>query len=144
MYSAIDAAFFRPLPFPEAGRLVRLADLHVPIDYSDLQPADGGDTSDAPRMVSRASRLSVTDLAAMRDVFAHSAVLASRAVNLGSGAEPLRIEVTFVTAEFFSVLGRDAAQGRGFTAEEAAAGGPRVTVLSHRLWRSHFAAVPPS
>jgi putative ABC transport system permease protein len=142
VYSAVDAAFFRPLPFPQADRLVRLADIHVPIDYSDLQRADGGDPGDAPRMVLRASRLGVTDLAAMRDVFAHSAVLASGAVNLGSGAEPLRIEVTFVTAEFFAVLGRDAAHGRGFTAEEAAAGGPRVTVLSHRLWHAHFAADP--
>lgn len=139
VYSAIDAAFFRPLPFPQPQQLVRLTDVRVPIDYSDLQRSGDGDAADAPPMVLRASPLDVTDLAALRDVFSHSAVFASGAVNLGTGPQPLRIDVTFVTAEFFSLLGRDAARGRVFTSDESNAGS-RVTVLSHQLWRTQFGA----
>jgi hypothetical protein len=142
VYSAIDAALLRPLPFPHPHELVRLTDIHVPIDYTDLQRAGDADDTGAPRKVLRASRFDVTQLAAMRDVFAHTAVWASGALNLGSGPEPLRIEVTFVTAEFFSVLGRGAARGRVFMADEAAFGGRHVTVLSHRLWQSHFSGNP--
>lgn len=135
VYSAIDAAFLRPLPFPRPQQLVRLTDVFVPIDYGD--PLRGGEP---PRMTIKAAPFSVTSLATMRDVFTHRAVFASGALNLGTGAEPRRIDVTFVTEEFFSLLGRDAARGRVFTADETRNGGPRVTVLSHRLWRTQFSA----
>lgn len=140
VYSAIDAALLRPLPFPDPEALVRLTDVHVPIDYSDLRPA-GADGDAAPPMVLRASRLDITHLAGMRDVFAHAAVMASGGLNLGAGAEPVRIDVTFVTGAFFRMLGRDPVRGRALTPEDAGMG-RRVVVLSHRLWLSHFGGDP--
>ena len=100
VYSAIDAALLRPLPFPHPHELVRLTDVHVPVDYTSLDRAGESDDTTSPRMVLRASRFDVTQLTAMRDVFAHSAVFANGSLNLGSGPEPLRIQVAFVTAGF--------------------------------------------
>ncbi|HEY3518931.1 MAG TPA: ABC transporter permease, partial [Gammaproteobacteria bacterium] len=124
MYSAIDAAFFRPLPFPNPERLVRLAGLQVPIDFAGR----------------RRLSLEHADLEALRDVFSSVGAYATGSLNLASGPEPRRVNVTFVTTEFFATLERDATLGRVFTRDETVAGGPSVAVLSDALWRSQFGA----
>ena len=107
IYSAIDAAFFRPLPFPRAEELVRLTGLQLPIDIprTDATPQ-------------RKFMLDLADLEGVRDVFPATAAYATGSRNLESGPEPRRVEVTFVTEELFAVLGRDAALGRVFTRDE--------------------------
>jgi MacB-like periplasmic core domain len=48
-----------------------------------------------------------------------------------------------VTPNFFDLLGVPLAQGRGFTAVEAAAErNPRLVVVSDRFWRKHLDADP--
>jgi predicted permease len=131
MYSAIDAAFFRPLPFPQPSELVRLNGLQESIDIprNDATPR-------------RKVILELADLEGVRDVFPLAAAYATGSRNLESGLEPRRVEVTFVTDQLFAVLGRDAALGRVFTRDEMTADRAKVVVLSDRLWRSHFAADP--
>jgi predicted permease len=126
MYSAIDAAFLRPLPFPDPERLVRLAGLQLPIDF--------------PQGRGRRLSLEHPDLEALRDVFSSVGAYATGSLNLASGPEPRRVNVTFVTTEFFATLERDAMLGRVFTRDETLAGGPNVAVLSDALWRSQFGA----
>ncbi len=62
---------------------------------------------------------------------------------LTSGAEPERIYVANVTANFFDVLGVKPLYGRFFRPEEEAAGRsiPYV-VISYSLWKTHFAGDP--
>ncbi len=126
VYSAIDAVFLRPLPFRQPQQLVALS-VGVPFDHN---------------AVSDKAWLDFTDLVAMPDTFAQHAAFAAGAMNLGTGAEPLRVEVTFVTTGFFALLGHDAAVGRVFTPGETSPGGPRVAVLSARLWRNQFGEEP--
>lgn len=122
VYSTIDAAFFRPLPFTDPDRLVRLDGVFVPLNEPPTT----------------ATRVSLTDLGAVRDVFAKSAAYATGGWNLGSGVEPVRVQVTFASAEFFETLGHHAFLGRTFAEPETRGDGRAVTVLSHRLWRAQF------
>ena len=57
----------------------------------------------------------------------------------GSGqAEPL--DASFVTPEFFAVLGVSPLTGRTFTANDNVKGAAPVAILSEGLWRRRFAA----
>jgi predicted permease len=47
-----------------------------------------------------------------------------------------------VTADFFPLLGVQAAVGRNFTREEDTPNGPRAAILGHGLWQSRFGGDP--
>jgi putative ABC transport system permease protein len=136
VYSAFDAALLRPLPFPQPAQLVHVRGFFVPIDLRGMRDSTGSPA--APRKTS----LDLGDLSGMRDVFSHVAAHATGAINLGTGAEPLRVDVTFVTVDFFATLKRGPQLGRLFAPSEMAVGAAAVVVLSDRLWRSQFGADP--
>ncbi len=60
----------------------------------------------------------------------------------GGGNRPQQFDLAAVTPNFFPVLGVEPALGRNFTQEEAALNGPRVVMLSNRLWRGTFHSDP--
>jgi predicted permease len=136
VYSAFDAAMLRPLPFPEPQQLVRVAGVLVPLDMRGLISAGGSSARPAK------SNPEIDDLVRMRAVFSHAAAHLTGAMNLGTGSEPLRVDVTFVTAEFFATIGRDPRLGRVFSRADMVVNGPAVTVLSDRLWRTQFGSDP--
>ena len=123
IFSAIDAAFFRPLPFPHPDRLVSVAEVSLPFEAAAGQPQ---------------SSAMLRDFRADSSVFAHVAAYASGGLNLTGGAEPARVNITYVTDDFFTTLGRTPSEGRQPTAEEFARNGPKVIVLSHGLWEKQF------
>ena len=51
---------------------------------------------------------------------------------------PQRVTTGFVSPGFFQLMGRSAALGRTFAAEEERPGGQDVVVLSHELWQKTF------
>lgn len=134
VFTAADAAFFRPLPFAAPERLVRLHSsmLELPMDMSRMRVP--GRPPEAPRK----SRADLTDLLAQRDVFAAAAGHATGAVNLVGGEEPMRVAITYVTGGFFDLLGRRPAFGRAIAAGDTAPGAPPVAILSDGLWQRQF------
>jgi putative ABC transport system permease protein len=74
--------------------------------------------------------------------FSSTTAIRYSSVNLADTAEAERIIGAQVTAGFFDVFGVAPARGRVFTAAEDRPGGPKVVVLSHRLWSRRFAADP--
>lgn len=117
IFSFINTALFRPLPFPEPERLVRLWD---------------GNSSSYP------------DYAAYRDeskVFSGLAAYAQRPLNLNVNGETQRIWGEIVTGNYFDVLQVKPALGRGFLPEEdRTAGTHPVVVISNALWRHQFSS----
>jgi predicted permease len=116
-----DALFWRPLPYPNADRLVF---------------AWQADT--------RGTRITVTGAdflswAAGAEPFADMAAVSARGFNLASEGEPERVEGGLVSADFFHVLGTRPLLGRVIDPGPA---GPRVAVLSEPLWRRRFGADP--
>lgn len=122
MFSAVDAALLRPLPFQRDDRLVTLARISVPVrEFSGPQRS-----------------AEITDARAMRSLFTHVAAYAPGGLNLTDVNAPLRLKVALVTTDLFATLGVSTARGRGFTAEEGVPDGPRAAVLSDGLWRRQF------
>ena len=130
MFSAVDAALLRSLPFERPDRLVVLEDVSIPFQLEANERGSG------PRDVD------LLDVLEMPDVFSHAAGYAAGGLNLFDPDNPLRVNAGIVTAEFFGTLGVQPAQGRGFAPDEGVPGGPRVAVLSHGLWRRQFGSGP--
>jgi putative ABC transport system permease protein len=128
MFSAVDAAMLRPLPFPRPQDLVTLPQLNVPFD-----PGPG---QQFPKPANHL--LDVNDVIAMRGQFSHVAAWASGGLTLSDPEHPRRLIAGVVTVDFFNTLGVPAAVGRGFVADEGKPGGPRVVVLSDDLWQRQF------
>jgi putative ABC transport system permease protein len=130
IYSAVDAAFFRPLPFANPDRLVSLPNVDVPLNLG------GPSAPNRPK-----STADATDFAKL-DVFESFAVHAVGGLNLEGGVEPQRAAVAHVTLDFFKTLGRFPIVGRAFTTEEETSGGPHAVILSHRVWVTQFGGNP--
>ena len=112
IFSFINALLFRPLPFPEAQRLVRVWD-----NKSSSYP----------------------DYVVYRDevkAFEGLAAYSQRPLSLNVGGETERVNGEIVSGNYFDVLGVRAARGRGFLAEEDRTVGTHpVVVMSDGLWR---------
>lgn len=119
IFSFINTALFRPLPFPQSQELVRLWD---------------GNSCSYP------------DYTAYRDeskVFSGLAAYAQRPLNLSVNGESQRIWGEIVTGNYFDVLRVKPVLGRGFLAEEDHTIGTHpVVVISNALWRRQFDADP--
>jgi putative ABC transport system permease protein len=83
----------------------------------------------------------------MEDIRASATTLASltgwqnvRSIIVDAGGEPVFVETSRVSTNFFEVVGVQPAVGRGFQAGEDEPGRDLVAVISDDLWRHHFAA----
>ena len=122
MFSAVDAALLRPLPFQRDERLVVVEEVNLPFERS------------------RGSRSVMIGDARALPVFDGVAAYAPGGLNLGAGGAPLRINVGVVTPDLFAVLGVEPAAGRSFTDEEGTRAGTAVAIISDGVWRSHYGA----
>jgi predicted permease len=124
MFSLVDGVLFRPLPFPEPERVVRLWETPTPTTAN-----------------STTTRTFVELQRQSRVFSAISAESASTATVL-IGGEPRRLTGRYVSAGHFAVFGVQPLLGRDFRPEEDRAGADRVLLLSHAAWRTHFGADP--
>lgn len=74
--------------------------------------------------------------------FAHFEGFSTAAVNVTGAGDPLRVDASWTTPEFFEVLGVNAWLGRVFTADVFEAGRRHVAVLSYRIWQSRSSSSP--
>jgi len=124
VFSAIDAILLRPLPFPEADRLVNL-DQVVP---NQPQPMV------APTRLEDWNRLNRT----FRAISGYYTEDESET----SGDLPEKLRMAIVAPRFLEVWGVAPVIGRGFSPQEEHFGGPPALLISDRLWRRRFGADP--
>ena len=130
VFSVVNALLVRPLPFRDPERLVWISNGDAP----DLSAR-----TTQVRHVWALQRESRT----LADVAGYSEFFGAGDHSLTSGTgEPERLTRLQVTGNFFPLLGVRPAVGRVFTSDEAVDGGPRVILLSHRLWQRRFASDP--
>jgi|HubBroStandDraft_3_1064219.scaffolds.fasta_scaffold16794_1 predicted permease len=129
IFSVVDAALLRPLPYPDPERLAEVSTVVRGAGFEELHTAQDGGTWEVVR--DQADKLD-------RAVFSAGASGANFA--LAGRAEHLQQQR--VSAGFFRVLGVAPLLGREFSPEEDRAGGPAVVLLSHALWRRAFGADP--
>lgn len=129
VFSALRMTVLAPPPFPEAERL---AVVDLTIRRSPERPPE-------PLIWSFPKFRSFL---AMDDRPVDLAVgYANRSATLSGVGSPEVVNVELVTPGYFELVGHPPALGRAFGAVEMdPAGDHRVTILSHGLWRTHFAA----
>jgi putative ABC transport system permease protein len=133
MFSAVDAAMLRPLPFRRPNELVALRDIGFPKDLSRFT-LGRVQQSTAPRP----HQVRLPEAAAMGEIFSHIAGYAAGGLNLGDASHPLRVRVGVVTADFFATLGVVPFRGRTFVAEEVVADGRLSAMISYGLWQRQY------
>jgi predicted permease len=126
VFSLIDTVLIKPLPYPDADRLVAI--------YESSSSAREKTSLVAPGRLEDWNRLN-------RSFVALSGSYAENVTDT-SGAEPERLEGRRVTQRFFTVYGQQPIAGRPFTDEEEAPGGPGAVVISERFWSRRFQQDP--
>lgn len=126
IFSLVDRFLLRPLPFPEASRLV-VASSWVPRDGNNVNTVSAPDFLDWQREARGLEGLAALDATAM---------------TLTGAARPELLQGARVSWNFFAVLGVNPVLGRSFLPEEDRQGGAPVVILTHELWTSRFGADP--
>ena len=113
IFSLVDGVLLQPLPYRDASRLV------------------GIDHATYPKGAFAAMReqIHTMDVATYFD---------GQQFNLTGMGEPVRLNVTSVSANFFSVLRVQAQSGRTFAPGEDLSGRDGYVILSHALWEKRF------
>ncbi len=119
MSTILSAVLLRPLPYPEAERLVFVR---------DIQPQ----LRDLP-----ASYAEYLDWSGL-DLFEGIGAYWRPSANLTGDGEPERIDVCRLTPGLLSLLGIDPILGRTLLPEDDRPGAERVALVSHRLWQRRF------
>jgi len=117
VFSAIDGIILKPLPYPDAGRVVFL----------------GWDYGSGSRIAS----LTPLDFAFWREhssVFAGVSTSRTFTAELNDNADVPMVHGTRVSDDFFDVVGVRPLIGREFTPDESGPGGPQAAILNHRFW----------
>jgi len=124
IFGVVNGLLLRPLPFPDADRLVSV---YAAKPKNDMKGVN-------------ISRPDFDDWQRANRTFAGMGMWTwSTMTFTGSGAEPERVEAADVTANLFGLLGVKPALGRGFAPGEDEIGAPRVVLLSWGLWQRRFA-----
>lgn len=126
VFSLVNAVLLRPLPVADPGSLVTLREELASGDPADLF------TLDRYRAYAAESRVFTPGVAAfgMSDL------------SLNTGSQPEVVTGSFVSGNYFQVLGIAPARGRFFGPQEDQGAGVPVAVISHDLWRRRFASDP--
>ena len=122
IFSLVNAVLLKPLPFPDAERLVMVYEDEANIGVPLSDPAPG----------------TFADWKAQQSVFEDMAVFNWTQLNLTGDGEPEKVPSYGVTANAFPLLGVLPAIGRNFTADEDKPGGAKVAILSHGLWQQRY------
>ncbi len=124
IFSIVDTIVFRPLPYTDPGRLVKIWGATSSSQRADVSWPDFADVQTQSRAF---ERLAADDGMGFDVVYN-----GSRASVLGA----------MVTTEWLATLGVQPLLGRGFLPEEAQPGRDGVVILTHSYWRRAFASDP--
>ncbi len=124
--SLADTLLARPLPLPDAERIVTLWERNraTGVEREDVAPGNAID------WVQRARS------------YRAIATIDPWSVDYTGGVEPEVMRAAKVSEGFFDVLGAPMLHGRAFLPQEHRRGGDRVVVLGHEVWERKFGADP--
>ena len=128
IFSMVDGVLLRPLPFPNADRLVTLGDQVSGTDWGqhDSGPVTGPEVVVYPR-----------DTRSFQSLGGYGFLN----YELSGIGEPAQINASRMTPSVFSALGVAPLMGRVFTAQEDQRK-EQVAVLSYATWKSRFSGNP--
>jgi putative ABC transport system permease protein len=125
IFSVVNAVILRPLPFPNASRLVDICARSTLFDFTHLG----------------VSLPDISDIRANSTTLAAISPYQTSSKELVADGKPDRVEGGEVSEDFFPLLGIKPLYGRTFIASDMQPG-TNVVILGERLWRDRFAADP--
>jgi predicted permease len=126
VFSVVHAVLLRPLPYPEADRLVELFESNLKEGVTAM----------------RASALNYLSWAERSKSFDAIAAFNGTAATLTDNGDPELLGGSFVAPSLFRVLRVAPILGRTLQPEDEQQAAARVVVLSEALWRSRFGGDP--
>ena len=126
IFSLINTVLIKPLPYFEPDRMMMV-----------FLPSRGADQADAP-----IDYPDYLDLKASQHTFFSISIEYAEYFDRTEKGSTERILGAYATSDFIQTTGLQPFLGRFFTADEDKPGGPLVTVLSERYWRSYYHADP--
>jgi len=123
IFSVVDAALLRPLPFAKPNDLVMLWEKGPEYAHNSVSPLNFQDWHD------------------QSSVFSSLAAVSGSLKTLQTKDGPEQITGQAVTSEFFSLLGVNPIAGRTFTPADDSANS-QIVLISEALWRSRFGSDP--
>ena len=126
MFSIVQGAFLRGLPFEESERIIHLGRVNV---------------TDAAAANPNIQAVPLDDLKDWREAqqsFEELAAFQQRTANVTGGLAPERYRAASLTPNALHVLRVAPIAGRDFTAADAEPGAPAVAIISYRVWQSQF------
>src|SRR4030095_14303068 len=124
IFSVVNAALLRQLPYRDADRLVTMS---LPL------PNGVNSSFSAPEL---------EDIRAQAQSFEIIAGETTQSVNLTGGRQPERVRGGFVTANFFEVFKIAPMVGRAFGPHEDKPGADRVVIVRESFWRRRMNGDP--
>jgi hypothetical protein len=126
IFSAVYALLLRPLPYPDAGRLMYIS-AQTPRSHFEVL----------------ASQDFVAGQTSMKSFEQFAGYYYYYNQNLTGPGGPSRVTSVNVTANFLPMLGAVPQLGRLFAEDEDRPAGPPVIVISNHFWRSYFRSYGP-
>jgi putative ABC transport system permease protein len=127
IFTVVDKVLLQPMAYPDPDRIVVLEQKY---------PQGTSPVVSIPKFMMWRDQPQILENAALYGF------PGQQRVNLLGGDQPEQLRATQLSANFFSLFGVQFEAGRPFTAEEDAAKGPPVVVISNGLWRNRFGADP--
>jgi putative ABC transport system permease protein len=123
IFSVVDAVLLRPVPFPDADRIV----------FFMTTSPQGQNQGASPAKFAAFRRLT--------DVIQDPAAFRTGVTNLTSdtGEAPEQLRLGQVSANYFALTGAPIIRGRTFSGQEDLPHGPLVALVSEGLWTRRFA-----
>jgi predicted permease len=126
IFAVVDSILLRPLPFPEANRLVTVFNTYP----------KAGVERDGSSIANYYERRGTIP------AFSGVAMYSDGTMVVGDAGSTAREPVAHVSPEFFATLGAGPSMGRSFTDEETSPQTNQVVILTDTYWRQHFDADP--
>jgi hypothetical protein len=122
IFSVVNAALLRPLPYADPDRLVRIWETRTTKDVFEME----------------ASYPNYVDWIEQNTVFEALAGSDGISVTLLGRGVPVHVSGSRITANFFSVLGVLPILGRDLQSEDAHLTTSPVALISYEFWKRHF------
>ncbi|HKV99513.1 MAG TPA: ABC transporter permease, partial [Vicinamibacterales bacterium] len=120
IFSVVYGVLLRPLPYPQADRLVAVWEVNHRGTFSRLADPNFDDFRDRNRTLSGMAKFT------------------AYTVSVSGASEPTRSVIAPVTKDFFSVMAVAPSLGRGFAPDELRVGAQPAVIVSHRYWTKYL------
>ncbi|HXV61140.1 MAG TPA: ABC transporter permease [Vicinamibacteria bacterium] len=124
IFSVVHAVLLRPLPYPDADRIVQVWQVNDRSPKNSLSLPNFEDLRDRNRSL---------------EAFA---IYGTSSVSVSGGSEPVRLQSSAVSRQFFDVLGVEPSLGRRFVEDEMREGAPPAVIVSYGYWQRYLGGNP--